>query len=100
MANNTIEANQHKSIRAVVSGRVQGVGFRYFTQSTARRYDLVGWVRNNFDGSVEIYAEGTKENIDAFLKVIHQGPSSSHVRKVKVTWLSPKGKFSHFVIRT
>jgi acylphosphatase len=92
--------NQPKSVNAIVIGKVQGVGFRYFTQATARRYGLVGWVRNKYDGTVEIYAEGSKLKIDAFLKVIRQGSSSSHVRKVKVTWLSPKQKFNQFVIRT
>jgi acylphosphatase len=89
-----------KCARVIVYGRVQGVGFRYFAQAAATRYGLVGWVRNRYDGSVEILAEGPENAFDAFIKVIKQGPSASHVQKIDIQWQTPLGKFHSFAIRT
>ena len=101
MLNSSDEVDQPKCVEVTVIGRVQDVGFRYFAQATARRYGLVGWVRNKYNGTVEIYAEGSEKAIDAFLIAVRRGTSSSHVRKVNVKWLlSPQRKFSSFVIRT
>jgi len=100
MQKNSEEETIPKCVKATVIGRVQGVGFRYFTQEIARRYDIVGWVRNNYNGTVEIYAEGSDVTLHAFLKEIQKGPSSSHVRNVNVQWQSAQNKYSSFVIRT
>ncbi|MDA3850579.1 MAG: acylphosphatase [Spirochaetaceae bacterium] len=62
-----------------VSGRVQGVGFRYFTQRTARRFGLTGWVRNCFDGSVELEAQGPEESLKQLEDELRRGPSFGHV---------------------
>lgn len=56
-----------------VSGRVQGVGFRYIVQQKALALDLKGWVRNNDDGTVSIEIEGTKDQIDAFMENLGRG---------------------------
>ncbi|PWU68700.1 acylphosphatase [Gracilibacillus dipsosauri] len=64
-----------RHIHAIVNGRVQGVGFRYFTQATAAEYQIVGWVKNLSNGSVEIKAKGDVGNIERFLQKIRQGPS-------------------------
>ncbi|GIO22674.1 acylphosphatase [Oceanobacillus sp. J11TS1] len=69
-----------------VRGRVQGVGFRYFTQHTATDCNITGWVKNEADGSVYIEAYGGDENIDLFLDKIKKGPS----RFAKVSDLSVK----------
>ncbi|MGN7310570.1 acylphosphatase [Alkalicoccobacillus gibsonii] len=53
-----------------IEGKVQGVGFRFFTQQQAAEYDLVGWVRNNSNGSVEAEVEGDDQQIDLFLEAI------------------------------
>jgi acylphosphatase len=98
--NNSTDDIQIKRVLLKVSGRVQGVGFRYYTQTFARRRGLVGWVRNNYDGSVAICAEGPDSAIHAFLKDIQQGPTSSYVRKVDVEWQLPKGNYESFFIRT
>ena len=92
--------NRAKCVRVTVIGRVQGVGFRYFTQSIAREFGLVGWVRNNYNGTVAIYAEGPESSLDAFLKAVKRGPSSSHVRKLDIKWQTPEGKHTSFNIRT
>ncbi|MDP6777385.1 MAG: acylphosphatase [Candidatus Latescibacteria bacterium] len=63
-----------------VGGRVQGVGFRYFTQREATRLGLVGYVRNMPDGDVEMEAEGPAEQVAALAEAVRRGPAGSHVR--------------------
>lgn len=65
-----------------VSGRVQGVGFRYFVQSTAGRLGLSGWVRNLPDGSVEGVAAGDPETLQRFAQALRKGPAMSRVDSV------------------
>ena len=67
-----------------VSGRVQGVGFRYFTLSTAKNLDIKGWVRNLANGEVEIIATGTDGALNQFLSEIRTGPKYSKVDKVEI----------------
>ncbi len=73
-----------KALRIQVYGRVQGVGFRYFTIQAARRYEICGWVRNEADGSVSIYAVGHETRLLDFLGEIHKGPSYSRVTDVQI----------------
>ena len=81
-----------------ISGRVQGVGYRFSTQRAATQLGLMGWVRNLPDGRVEAVFEGTQEQVDAMLKWCHQGPSGSIVETVEVTSESPEG-LQQFEIR-
>jgi acylphosphatase len=71
-----------------ISGRVQGVGFRYFTAGQARRLGVRGSVRNLPDGRVEVVAEGDRAAIEALLAAVRQGPPGAHVRDVRVDWTS------------
>ena len=73
-------------LNLVVSGRVQGVGFRYFTVHRARAHGIAGWVKNRYDGKVEIEAEGVRGDLELFLAEIRSGPSSSHVTHVSEDW--------------
>lgn len=66
-----------------VVGRVQGVGFRVWTQREARRLGLRGWVRNEPDGSVSALLAGSNQAVAEMLKVLWQGPSGSHVKSVE-----------------
>jgi len=68
----------------VVSGRVQGVGFRQFTAEKAQRLNLSGWVRNLPDGNVEAEAQASAEALDAFEKFLRQGPSYGRVDRLLV----------------
>jgi acylphosphatase len=77
---------------------VQGVGFRYFTQREAAALGLAGWVRNNWDGSVEVIAEGDRRSLDRLLTLLRQGPSSASVSTVSVDWQPPTGEFSSFAV--
>jgi acylphosphatase len=85
--------------RFIVSGRVQGVGYRYFTLDAARREGLHGYVRNHEDGSVEAVAEGESESVERFERVLRRGPSSSRVESVTVDEIEPAQGNSGFHIR-
>lgn len=78
-----------QAIRAVVTGRVQGVGFRAFARRAALDLDLVGWVRNAADGTVELAAAGPVQALDAFRQALHQGPPFSRVDAVDETPIEP-----------
>ena len=62
-----------------VHGRVQGVGFRFFTRESARRENVNGWVQNLPDGSVEVLAEGEAASLDRFEQRLREGPRGAHV---------------------
>ncbi|OGK12318.1 MAG: hypothetical protein A2Y63_02115 [Candidatus Riflebacteria bacterium RBG_13_59_9] len=71
--------------RIVVSGLVQGVGYRYFAERVAHRLRISGYVRNQRDGTVEIVVQlKGGENIDSFLEALRQGPTAAHVRNVEM----------------
>ena len=75
--------------RYVITGRVQGVGFRYVTEAAAARAGVYGWVRNNPDGSVEAFLEGEETAVDAVEAALRRGPSSSQVDNVAVSEEAP-----------
>lgn len=83
----------------LVSGHVQGVGFRYFTQDAARREGLSGQVCNLPDGTVEAVAEGEAEAMDRFERALRRGPSRSRVERVVVDEAVPTGLHAGFDIR-
>jgi acylphosphatase len=68
-----------------IEGRVQGVGFRAFTQKTAHQYQLGGWVKNESDGSVVFETQGEQKNVEAFLELIKKGPVFSKVSNHQFT---------------
>lgn len=84
--------------RFVVSGRVTGVGFRYFTQDVARREGLTGVVRNLPDGRVEAIAEGEAESIDRFEMAIRRGPPRARVESVMMESLPVADRYLGFSI--
>jgi acylphosphatase len=88
-------------VHIFISGRVQKVGFRFFTRQKAQRLGLTGWVRNRTDGRVEVEAIGKKEKIDQFFDWLHQGSPLSRVEDVEVTDRKKinKNLFSGFEIK-
>jgi len=80
-----------RRIRAIVSGRVQGVSYRASTAEKARQLGLVGWVRNLRDGSVELEAEGSPDVVETLLAWCHRGPPAARVDSVTVEELKPIG---------
>lgn len=85
-----------KRAHVFIEGRVQGVGFRHFTKTTARQHGARGWVKNLPDGRVEAVFEGDKETLDRMIELVRQGPSSSRVADVEVSWEHPKNEFDDF----
>ncbi len=86
------------SFQAVVRGRVQGVGFRYFARQRAEVWGVSGFVRNQPDGSVEIHAEGASEALSAFEADLRQGPSFGRVDDATIVSIKARG-FEGFEIR-
>ena len=85
--------------RFLVSGRVQGVGFRYFVRIEGQREGLLGWVRNRLDGRVEIECEGDQEAVARFEQAIRQGPPGARVDEMTAETL-PNGLLDRsFTIR-
>lgn len=79
-----------------VSGRVQGVFFRYETKRLAVKFDVCGWVRNLFDARVEAVFEGEKENVERLVEFCRRGPLGARVTGVEVLWEDYKGEFEGF----
>lgn len=79
-------------LRILVSGRVQGVGFRWFTQRAARAHGLGGFVQNLPDGSVACEAEGPAERLQAFVADLRRGPRGSHVAELRSEPLPEQGE--------
>jgi acylphosphatase len=86
-------------LHLIVSGRVQGVGFRFSAYDEAKDLALAGWVRNLASGEVEIVAEGKQENLQMLAAWAHLGPPSAHVTGVRENWLDFTGEFTEFRIR-
>jgi acylphosphatase len=85
--------------RFVVSGRVQGVGFRYFVYEAAKRENLNGWVRNRLDRTVEVEAEGESEAVARFERAVRVGPPHARVDHVETDLVAPIGQMTGFTIR-
>lgn len=83
---------------AVVTGAVQGVGFRYWTARKADGLELVGYARNLFDGTVEVEAEGPGPAVDALVVMLRAGPPSATVTDVAVREVAPLGEDDGFRI--
>jgi acylphosphatase len=82
--------------RVLISGRVQGVAYRYFAEKYARTFGVTGWVRNLYDGRVEVLAEGSREDIDRFLARLREGPRLAVVESFDITWEESTGEFPDF----
>jgi acylphosphatase len=83
-------------LTAVVHGRVQGVGFRYFVRTRAQSLGLVGTATNLPDGSVEIVAEGSRERAENLLDAVRGDDAPGFVQRVDVTWSGASGKLHAF----
>jgi acylphosphatase len=88
--------NENIRLYATVEGDVQGVGFRYFVVEQAQYLELTGWVRNTFDGEVEVVAEGPRDDLEKLLRQLWQGPASAYVIKVSSEWKEATGEYQRF----
>ncbi|HEY6118636.1 MAG TPA: acylphosphatase [Pyrinomonadaceae bacterium] len=82
----------------LIRGDVQGVGYRFFAQRAAARHQVTGYVRNRDDGTVEAWAEGPVENVEAFKNDLATGPQYATVHHVEELNLDPTGEYSSFRI--
>jgi acylphosphatase len=96
-----MEIDDRKQVRlhALVEGRVQGVGFRYFVEEKALGFGLTGWVRNRWDGSVEVVAEGERQTLEGLLSALRRGPRAAFVSTINHKWLPATAEFTRFSIR-
>jgi acylphosphatase len=86
-------------VHARITGLVQGVCYRWYTQETASQLSVAGWVRNLPDGSVELVAEGDKDQLEQLLDWCRQGPSMARVSNVDAKWSQATGEFTGFSIQ-
>ena len=86
-------------LHAVVHGRVQGVNFRFYTQLRAQELGVTGYVRNKWDRTVEVVAEGKREAVEKLLEFIKVGPRAALVQRVDSQWQDPTGQFKYFEVR-
>ena len=93
-----IPQNEERAVRAVVEGRVQGVGFRYWTVQAAKKCGITGWVRNCPDYSVEIFAEGDPDALHDFFNAVQHGHPLAHVASCNISSAPYKG-FDSFTVR-
>ena len=86
-------------LKLIISGRVQGVCYRWFTRDTAAELGLTGWVRNLPDGTVEAVVEGEKEKLEQLLGRCRRGPDLARVDDIQAEWEEGTGEFQDFSIR-
>ena len=79
-----------------ISGRVQGVGFRFYAQRKAQELGVTGWVRNRRDGSVEVMAQGAPEAVEAMIAWARRGPASAAVSEVRIA--EGDGEYAEFMV--
>lgn len=90
---------RNTAVRIIVTGRVQGVGYRYFIARIAMELKMTGYAKNLFNGDVEIYAESRKEFLEELIKKAKEGPHHSRVDSVRVEWLEFTNKYDNFETR-
>lgn len=87
-----------KQLHLMIHGKVQGVFFRKFVKKTADSLGLNGWVRNNPEGTVELIAEGSEEDLEKLLEKCREGPDAANVEGINADWKEYTGKFRKFSI--
>jgi acylphosphatase len=88
-----------RRLTAEIFGDVQGVGFRFFAERHARQLGIEGFVRNRYDGAVEVQAEGNAAALEEFLNQLRHGPRAARVQDVKVSWGAYQGDLGPFGVR-
>ncbi|NOX71203.1 MAG: acylphosphatase [Candidatus Micrarchaeota archaeon] len=88
-----------KTVRVIIKGIVQGVGFRYFVGRYARQLGLRGWVKNNDDGSVEAVFQGDEQTMEKMLELCREGPSNAVVRSVEMEEIAEMDVYNRFSIK-
>jgi acylphosphatase len=94
-----VGAEDRARVHVIVEGRVQGVGFRYFVKENAQIWGLTGWVRNRWDDTVEVLAEGERGKLNQLLSALRRGPRAAVVENLQIEWQQDQGEFGGFYIQ-
>jgi acylphosphatase len=94
----TLSEKAIEAKRFIVTGRVQGVGFRWFVEREAHILGIAGWVRNNANGTVEILAQGTRDQLSGLHARLREGPRAARVDDVEESEAKPSANFTSFRI--
>ena len=87
-----------EAFEATFTGRVQAVSLREYTRRKAESLNIVGSIQNLKDGTVRVYAEGNKRNLERLIEFLHQGSPDARVENIAYTWVTPKGSCNTFSI--
>ena len=90
---------QKRQVDIVIDGRVQGVGFRYFAMEKAEELHITGWIRNTWDGKVEIEALGEEQQLNTFIDWMKMGPARAVIHTFTLSELSQERTYTNFTIR-
>jgi len=93
------EKSSQQARRFLVHGRVQGVGFRWFVEREAAILQIAGWVRNNHDGTVEVLAQGTRDQLAGLHARLREGPRAARIDEVEVSEAQPVAGLTSFRIQ-
>jgi len=85
-----------KSVEIIVSGRVQGVGYRYFVTNKAGLYNIKGYTKNLYDGRVKVIACGEELALDLFIKELRKGPAFGRVKNLEISDLTASVQYDNF----
>jgi acylphosphatase len=88
-----------EQFKAIIHGRVQGVGYRFFAERYAMELGITGYAKNLDNGDVEVVAQGDKSSLDTYLAKLHEGPRLSKVTKIEVEWQPVSEHYPNFDIR-
>ena len=90
---------KYERAKVLVSGVVQGVGYRFFAERTAKRFGLTGYCRNLMSGMVEVVVEGDRSVIVDYVRELRRGPSAASVSGTDLAWEEYQGEFNDFMVR-
>ncbi len=85
-------------VYCIVYGKVQGVGYRDFVTRSAKEYGMTGWIRNKVDGTVELIAQGTPDDLKEFVEALNEGSVLAKVDSIAVDWRTPVKQFEDFSV--
>jgi acylphosphatase len=91
--------NDLAAVKAIVHGRVQGVYFRDFARRRATELGLTGYARNLPDGTVEVHAEGEREQLHQLISYLESGPPAARVEKIVTDWSEHTGDYTKFSVK-
>ncbi len=92
------QSEDNLTVNMKITGKVQGVGFRYFVLRQAQKLGINGWVSNKSNGDVEAFAQGEKADLEQFIAKVKEGPSFSRVEDVSLNWVKEAEQYFGFEI--